>query len=136
MVYYLVAGAVFRPNAFILLTPVLILHMACLGLGFGVIVSALTTKYRDLALMVSFGVQLWMYATPVAYDVAIIPGKYMELYMLNPVTPIINTFRYAFLGVGEFSGLYYGISWGITLLVLVLGVCLFNRVEKTFMDTV
>lgn len=136
ILYFIVTGADFHPNAFVLLTPVLVLQMACMGLGFGIIVSALTTKYRDLALLVSFGVQLWMYATPVAYDVAIIPEKYIGLYMLNPVTPIINTFRYAFLGVGEFSGVYYGISWCITVVVLFLGMCLFNRVEKTFMDTV
>ena len=135
LVYYCISGGI-EPNGYIFLTPVLILQMACLGLGFGIIVSAVTTKYRDLALLVSFGVQLWMYATPVAYDISIIPQKYMSLYMLNPVTPVINTFRYAYLGVGEFSLEYYGISWLITLIVLVLGVGLFNKVEKTFMDTV
>lgn len=136
LVYYLVTGANVRPNIYILLTPVLVVQMACLGLGLGIIVSALTTKYRDLVQLVSFGVQLWMYATPVAYDVAIIPEKFINLYMLNPVTPIINTFRYAFLGVGEFSGMYYGISWSITLVVLLIGIGLFNKVEKNFMDTV
>ncbi len=134
--YYLIVGGGMAPNLFILLTPLLILQMAALGLGFGVIISSMTTKYRDLAHLVSFGVQLWMYATPVAYDIGIIPEKYMGLYMLNPVTPIINTFRYAFMGIGEFNLAYYLISWGVTLVVLLCGVLLFNKVEKTFMDTV
>lgn len=136
LVYYWIAGENVVPNWMVLLTPVLILQMACLGLGFGVIVSALTTKYRDLAMLVSFGVQIWMYMTPVAYDVSIIPQSVMGLYMLNPMTPVINTLRYAFLGVGSFDLMYYLISWGVTLVVLFLGVILFNRVEKTFMDTV
>lgn len=102
----------------------------------GIIISALTTKYRDLAMVVSFGVQLWMYATPVAYDLTLIPDQFLGLYMLNPVTPVITMFRYAFLGVGEPHLVAYGISWIVTLAVLLLGVMLFNRVEKTFMDTV
>ena len=134
--YFLIADSGMSPNFFILMTPLLILQMAALGLGFGVIISSLTTKYRDLAHLVGFGVQLWMYATPVAYDVGLIPSEYMGLYMLNPVTPIINTFRYAFMGIGEFDWIYYLISWGITLVVLFFGVLLFNKVEKTFMDTV
>ena len=87
-------------------------------------------------MLVGFGVQIWMYLTPVAYDVSIIPESVMHLYMLNPMTPVINTMRYAFLGVGSFQPTYYLISWGVTLVVLFLGVILFNRVEKTFMDTV
>ena len=134
--FYLVAGSGMTPNVYILLLPLLIIQMAALGLGFGVIVSSMTTKYRDLAHLVGFGVQLWMYATPVAYDIGIIPEQYMGIYMLNPMTPIINTFRYAFMGVGEFDLTYYLISWGVTLAVLFCGVLLFNKVEKTFMDTV
>lgn len=136
LIYYWLTGAGVVPNLYILLTPVLILQMACLGLGFGVIISALTTKYRDLAMLVGFGVQIWMYLTPVAYDISIIPESVMHLYMLNPMTPVINTLRYAFLGVGSFQPEYYLISWMVTLVVLFLGVILFNRVEKTFMDTV
>ena len=120
----------------IALLPLFVLQMACLGLGFGVIISALTTKYRDLVQLMSFGVQLWMYATPVAYDIAIIPQSIMPIYMLNPITPVINGMRYAFLGIGEFQWLYYLIGWAITLFVLFIGVLLFNKVEKTFMDTV
>ena len=136
LVYYWISGAGVAPNAYVLLTPVLVLQMACLGLGFGVIISALTTKYRDLAMLVGFGVQIWMYLTPVAYDISIIPASVMDLYMLNPMTPVINTLRYAFLGVGSFEAGYYLLSWGVTLAVLFVGVILFNRVEKTFMDTV
>lgn len=135
-VYFLIAGSGIVPTWAIALLPLLILQLACLGLGFGVIVSSMTTKYRDLALLVGFGVQLWMYATPVAYDISIIPEKIMWLYMLNPVTPVINTMRYAFLGVGEFNLMYYLISWAVTLVVLAVGVLMFNKVEKTFMDTV
>lgn len=134
--YYCITGAGVHPNGFVLLTPLLVLQMACLGLGFGVIVSALTTKYRDLAMLVSFGVQIWMYLTPVTYDIRFIPERFLPLYMLNPVTPVITTFRYAFLGTGTFQLTYYLIGWAVTLAVLLLGVVLFNRVEKTFMDTV
>ena len=135
LVYYWVQGAV-QPNWYVLLTPVLIVHMAMLSLGTGVIISALTTKYRDLKMLVGFGVQLWMYATPVAYDIGIIPAKYMGLYMLNPMTPVVNAFRTAFLGLGSFEIGYYLLSWIVTALILFVGVVLFSRVEKTFMDTV
>lgn len=133
---YLFSGNSIHPNEGLLLIPLLLLQMAMLSLGFGIIISALTTKYRDLAMLVSFGVQLWMYATPVAYSSTLIPQKWIGLYMLNPMTPIIETFRYAFLGVGTINTMYSLISWGITILVLVVGVLLFNKVEKTFMDTV
>ena len=133
--YYFVRGEV-QINGLVLLLPLLILQMAMLGLGTGIIVSALTTKYRDLQMLVAFGVQLWMYATPVAYDIGIIPEKYMKLYMLNPMTSIINIFRKAFFNLGNFELNYYLLSWGITLVILFIGIILFNRVEKTFMDTV
>lgn len=134
--YYLATGANVQPNWWVLLIPVLLIHLALLSLGVGIIISALTTKYRDLAMVVGFGVQLWMYATPVAYDITLIPERFLGLYMLNPVTPVITLFRYAFLGVGAPHFIAYGISWIITLMVLLVGVLLFNRVEKTFMDTV
>lgn len=135
-VYYLIVPSGVQPNACILLFPLLVLQLALLGLGFGIIISACTTKYRDLAMMVSFGVQLWMYATPIAYDISIIPEKWMSLYMCNPVTPVVMTMRYAFLGIGSFDLKYYLIGWLATLLFLFVGVVLFSRVEKTFMDTV
>lgn len=136
LVYYYIVGAEVHPNMYILLTPVLILQLALLGLGFGIIISALTTKYRDLAMLVGFGTQIWMYLTPVAYDIGIIPEHLMNIYMLNPVTPIICMLRYAFLGIGELQMDYYGVSWVVTIAIVVLGIIMFNRVEKTFMDTV
>ena len=140
VIYYAVTHSI-HPNWYVLMTPVLLVQLAMLSLGVGVIISAATTKYRDLRMLVSFGVQLWMYATPVAYDMFSIAGfapggKYYHLYMLNPVTPIINIFRYGYLGIGGVDWFYYGISWIVTLVVLFLGVVLFSRVEKTFMDTV
>lgn len=136
LIYYYVIGAGVHPNVYILLTPVLILQLALMGLGFGVIISALTTKYRDLAMVVGFGTQIWMYLTPVAYDIGIIPERLMNIYMLNPVTSVICMLRYAFLGIGELQLKYYMISWGITIFVVFVGIIMFNRVEKTFMDTV
>lgn len=132
---YWVQGAV-QPTLYALMLPLLLLHMAMLSLGVGIIISSLTTKYRDLKMLVGFGVQLWMYATPVAYDIGIVPERFMSLYMLNPMTPVINTFRKAFLGIGTFDLPHYLISWGVTLAVLFFGLMLFNKVEKTFMDTV
>ena len=87
-------------------------------------------------MLVNFGVQLWMYATPVAYDLRIVPKKYLGLYMMNPMTPIINTFRKAFLGIGDYNFDYYCIGWIITIAILLIGIIVFNHVEKTFMDTV
>lgn len=141
LVFYVITKQGVHPNWYILMTPLLVLQLAALSLGFGVIVSALTTKYRDLAMLISFGTQLWMYASPVAYDMFSITGfapggKWHALYMCNPVTPIINTFRYGYLGIGAIEWNYYLIGWITTLIILALGVILFSRVEKTFMDTV
>ena len=135
LVFYSYRGIV-HPTSYMLLFPALVIQMAMLGLGSGIIISALTTKYRDLRMLVSFGVQLWMYATPVAYDLRIVPQEYLGLYMMNPMTPIINTFRKAFLGIGEFYYDYYCIGWIITIVILLIGIIVFNHVEKTFMDTV
>ena len=133
---YLCKGNLIFPNGFVLMLPLLLLQIAMLSLGFGIIISALTTKYRDLTMLVGFGVQLWMYATPVAYSSSMIPEKWLGLYMLNPMTPIIEMFRCGFLGTGVVNASYYLISWLVTLLILISGVLLFNKVEKTFMDTV
>ena len=119
-----------------LLIPLILLQMAMLSLGFGVIISSLTTKYRDMAMLVSFGTQLWMYASPVAYASSLIPAKWLNIYMLNPMAPIIDTFRYICLGVGQFQIGYYLIGWLITLMILFVGLVLFNKVEKNFMDTI
>lgn len=141
LAYYIITKSGVRMNLFAFMTPVLVFQLACLSLGCGVIISACTTKYRDLRMLVSFGVSLWMYATPIAYDMFSMPvfapgSKYYAIYMCNPVTPIVNAFRYAFLGIGQIDWFYYGISWITTLLILLVGVVLFSRVEKTFMDTV
>lgn len=135
IVVYALMGKI-HPNIYVLMLPILILHMAMLGLGTGIIISAATTKYRDLRLLVSFGVQLWMYATPVAYDINIIPDRLRDIYMLNPMTPVINAFRTAFLGIGSFDLKSYLISWIVTAVILFIGIILFSRVEKTFVDTV
>ncbi len=135
-IYYLVVPSGVEPNLYIVLFPLIIFQLALLGLGFGVIISACTTKYRDLAMAVGFGTQLWMYATPIAYDISIIPEKYLSLYMLNPVTPAVMAMRYAFLGTGYFDLKCYLISWIVTIIVLFIGIVLFSRVEKTFADTV
>ena len=133
--YYWLKGEV-HPNLYVLLVPILVLQMAMLSLGSGIIISALTTKYRDLQMLVGFGVQLWLYGTPVAYDIRIIPQRYIGLYMLNPMTPVINTFRTALLGIGGFQLRYYLSGWALTIIILFAGIVLFNHVEKTFMDTV
>ena len=135
VVVYWIRGEV-NLTVYVMMLPLLLLHMAMLSLGVGIIISSLTTKYRDLKMLISFGVSLWMYGTPVAYDINIVPQKYLNLYMLNPMTPIINTFRKAFLGLGNFDLQYYLISWTVTIVVLFFGLMLFSRVEKTFMDTV
>lgn len=120
----------------ILLAPITVIQIGLLGMGFGTIISSLTTKYRDLAMLVTFGVQLWQYATPVAYGIALIPEKYIEWYMLNPMTSVIVTFRYAFFGNGYLNIPMYLISWVTTIVVLLISILLFNRVERTFMDTI
>lgn len=133
-------NSVVQPNwRLIALTPLLLVQLGMLGLGFGIIVSSVTTRYRDLALLVSFGVQLWMYATPVTYPASMIAERAPQLlnvYMLNPMTPLIELFRAAYLGTAGSYMNYYWISILMTLVIFVLGVLLFSRVEKTFMDTV
>lgn len=139
--YYLATGAGLQPNWCILLTPLVLVQLAMLGMGFGTIISSLTTKYRDLTMMVGFGVTLWSYCSPVAYDMfsraPLQPGgSHYALYMLNPVTSPINIFRYAWLGSGGIDWLYYGLSWASTFVIFAIALVLFSRVEKTFMDTI
>jgi len=135
-VYYLIIGSDLAPNLWLLMTPLLILHLALLALAVGIIICALTTKYRDLLVAIRFGVTIWMYATPIAYSMEIVPESITWLFMLNPVTPIVVMFRYAFLGVGEACTMYLGISALSTALLMLAGLYLFGRVEKTFMDTI
>ena len=136
MLGYAVSGYRFALGPTLLLAPLLILQTGMLGLGFGIIIASLTTKYRDLAVLVSFGVSLWMYATPVVYTAGLIPQKYIGLYMLNSMSPVMECWRHAVIGSGTFLWGYWGMSWVITLGVLFLGVVLFSHIEKTFMDTV
>ena len=136
IVGYCVIGYNFGIGISILLVPALILQVGLLGLGCGIIIASLTTKYRDLVILVGFGVQLWMYATPVVYTTGIIPQKYLGLYMLNPMASIIECFRSVVLGISTDAWQYWGISWIVTFVVLFIGVILFSKIEKTFMDTV
>lgn len=136
MVCYHLQGVPVHPNIYFLIIPVLIVQTALLGLGFGIIISSLTTKYRDLAVLVSFGVQLWMYATPIVYPLTQIGGKLRIIMLLNPMAPIVNNMRYAMLGCGVFEGAFWYLSLLTTLAILMAGLLLFNHVEKTFMDTV
>jgi lipopolysaccharide transport system permease protein len=136
LLYYYTAGTSVRITPLVLLAPLLILQMAALGLGFGIIVSSLTTKYRDLTHLVGFGVQLWMYATPVVYPISQIPPKWQWVIALNPMSPVIEVFRYIFLGAGTVNGFQIGMSILTTFLVLFIGIVLFSRIEKSFMDTV
>lgn len=136
MIYFKMIGAPIQANLYILITPLLLVQLAALALGFGIIISSLTTKYRDLAVLVTFGVQLWMYATPIVYPASQISGNLKTLMMLNPVSPIVESLRYAFFGSGSIPWNYLGISMITTFVVLFIGVVLFSKVEKTFMDTV
>ena len=138
-IFMFVPGNVMQPSWMIALLPALILEMALLALGCGIIISALTTKYRDLAMLVAFGVQLWMYATPVAYASTLFSGsKWETLYWCNPMVPILETIKYSFMGpvAAQFKPMFLLISVVVTAVVLFIGVLLFSRVEKTFMDTV
>ena len=134
--YFFLRGSEVSLNVWAFSLPLLIFLMAGLGLGFGIIISSMTTKYRDLTYLVSFGVSLWMYATPVIYPVSSIPEKWRWVATINPVTPIIETFRMGFLGAGDASWLGLAYSAGFMLVVMFIGVVIFNRVERTFIDTV
>lgn len=135
-IYYFSIGVDIQPNVYALLLPVLVIMMAFLGLGFGILISSLTTKYRDLANLVGFGVQLWMYITPVIYPTSMLSEKYKILILANPLTSIIETFRYGLLGQGTFDLAHLAYSGAFTLIILTLGIISFNKVEQTFMDTV
>ncbi|HEY5159248.1 MAG TPA: ABC transporter permease [Anaerolineales bacterium] len=134
--YFVARGTQLHPNWWILFTPVLLLMMAGLGLGFGIIFSSLTTKYRDLRFLVQFGVQLLMYVTPVIYPMSSIPQRYQAILQFNPISPVVETFRYAFLGGGAVNIPQLIYSFGLMLILIILGAVIFNRVEATFMDTV
>jgi len=136
MLYFYLSGSNFTITNHVFLIPVLLLLLAGLGLGFGIIISSLTTKYRDLTNLVIFGVQLWMYATPVVYPLSQLSGTFRFAVLLNPMTSIVETFRLALLGSGTFNWLYLAYSFAFMIITLIVGTLLFNRVEQSFMDTV
>ena len=137
LVYYIISGQVTPRWTALALLPVCLLHLGIMGLGFGIIISSMTTKYRDLSILVGFGVTLWMYATPVVYPLSMLESGWMKTVLLiNPATVPIEFFRYALLGKGTVDPVYLTISWIATVIVALLGIAVFNKVERSFMDTV
>ncbi|MFT3679138.1 MAG: ABC transporter permease [Ferruginibacter sp.] len=135
-IWYLVTKDVIHPNVYILLLPLLLVMMGGLGVGLGIIFSSLTTKYRDLRFLLTFGIQLLMFATPIIYPLSSMSPKYQWVIELNPITAIVETFRYSFMGAGSFSWFSIGYSALVIFIIVAAGIALFNKVEKTFMDTV
>lgn len=136
-VYYVAVGVDVMPNAYALLLPLLIVMLAGLSLGFGIIISSMTTKYRDLTILFTFIVQLWMYATPVIFPLSTITNDKIRMLMgINPLTSIFEAFKYGMLGVGQFSWGGLGYSFGFMVVLLLVGVVVFNKVQRSFMDTV
>jgi len=133
---FMYRGYELNPNWMVLLTPVLLLYMAVMSLGFGIWISSVTTKYRDLRFALPFFVQLWMYATPVVYPLSLIPENYKPFLLINPIVPVMEIFRKAYLGAGTIDMNSILISIGITFFILLSGIVVFNRIERTFMDTV
>lgn len=137
-IYFVMKGTDVGPNIYAFLFPVLVFILACLTLGFGIIISSLTTKYRDLKFLITFAIQLWMYATPVIYPLSVMSGskKYMWLIQANPITSVMETFKFGFLGQGTFSWLALTYSFIFSIVVLLAGIVIFNRVERSFMDVI
>jgi lipopolysaccharide transport system permease protein len=136
LAWFMWQGSAVKPNAWVLATPLMLVLLAALALGLGVIAASLTTKYRDLTVLIGFGVQLFMYATPIIYPLSALPPQWRLWAALNPVAPVVEWFRYAFLGVGTFDPLMLFTASTLTVAILLAGVVLFNRVERTFIDTV
>lgn len=134
--FVIIKGVDVAPNIYALLTPVLIIMLAGLSLGFGIIISSMTTKYRDLTILFTFVVQLWMYATPVIYPMSTMPDKYRWIIELNPLTSIFEAFKYGAMGVGAFSWGHLAYSFGFMVVLLGIGIVVFNKVQRSFMDTV
>lgn len=136
LVFFIISGNVMPHFAAWPLLILVLLQLGLMGMGFGIIISSMTTKYRDLSVLVSFGVSLWMYATPVVYPLSTVSGPLRTILLLNPVTAPVELFRYAFLGTGTVSIGHLVYAWAVTLVIAFLGVIVFNKVERTFMDTV
>ena len=135
--YFVAKGNVHPHWTAWLLIPVVLIHLGIMGLGVGIIISSLTTKYRDLAILVTFGVQLWMYATPIVYPLSYVTNPTLhKIMLLNPMTAIIETFKYGAYGAGEFSWTSLGYSAAIIAGLLVIGIAMFNRKQKSFIDTI
>jgi lipopolysaccharide transport system permease protein len=138
-IYFVATGFPSVPNLYALLLPVLIFILAALSLGFGIIISSMTTKYRDLKYLVAFGIQLWMYATPVIYPLSVMEGnykKYIWMIQANPLTAVLETFKFGFLGQGSFSWFALGYSLLFSIITLLFGILIFNKVERSFMDVI
>lgn len=135
-IYFWYAGTDIKPNIYVLTLPLIVLHMAVLSVGMGLIISAATAKYRDLSFAMGFLIQLWMYMTPVVYPLSEVPDKFKIFILINPMTAVVESFRGAFLGVSTLTLGDLILSISITVVFFVLGIIVFSRVEKTFMDTV
>jgi lipopolysaccharide transport system permease protein len=135
-IFYVLSGVAVAPNIYILLLPLLVLMLAGLSLGFGIIISSMTTKYRDMTILFSFIVQLWMYATPIIYPLSTMSPKKQAFMILNPVTSIVETFKYGTMGVGTFSWGALVYSFVFMIVLLIIGIVVFNKVQRSFMDTV
>jgi lipopolysaccharide transport system permease protein len=135
-IYYIAIGYSFHTSPLLLLLPLLIIQLGMLGTGIGITVSSLTTKYRDLKQLLGFGMTLWMYATPIVYPLSQVPEKWRWVFVLNPVSPVIETFRYSLLGKGTFDPITWGVSLVVTLAFFVFGIMVFNYSERTFIDVV
>ena len=141
LIYYVFCGQVVPNWIYLWMIPLVLIQLGMMGLGFGIIISSLTTKYRDLSILVTFGVQLWMYATPIVYPMSQLKYNFNNAFLqtvirINPVTSPVEMFRFALLGQGEINALFISLSWVFTFVVLIFGIMLFNKVERTFMDTV
>lgn len=132
--YFILSSPQNTGNIMVLFLPLVLLQMSILSLGFGLLVSGLVTKYRDLSLLMTFFVQLWMYATPIIYPFSQVPEKYHALYLINPMTVVLEFTRYAFFNVGLLRPDYIALSWAETILILLIGLLVFNKVERTAMD--
>jgi lipopolysaccharide transport system permease protein len=135
-VYFLFMKVEVAPNGYAMLIPVLIIMLAGLALGFGILISSMTTKYRDLTILFTFVVQLWMYATPIIYPLSAMSPKRQWIMALNPLTSIVEAFKYGTMGVGTFNWGQLAYSFGFMIVLLAVGVVVFNKVQRSFMDTV
>ncbi|MEG0751004.1 MAG: ABC transporter permease [Oscillospiraceae bacterium] len=133
---YSFGGMKLHISWYLALIPILILQTMILSVGVGIIISSVTTKYRDLVIATTFGIQLWMYITPVVYPLSLTGGYMEKILLLNPMTPIINNFRFALFGCGQFIWFWWGVSAAVSILMLFGGIILFSKIEKTFVDTI